>query len=250
MSAILSREQRGKPLPRNEAVSPIQKNLSAPAQQTTRSPFPVPHSTPRTSAIPVGRGEVFSINFIRHETLPRQVRRALVFVGLGYLCLNLTVMCGLIGASMYSRGEWGTLQSQVQGQMPSKDVLSALKQNMKTLHERAAQDLATLNVITALQQQRFVVGGKLSALTKTLPARTWITDLSGTREERSIKIQAAYLVDPDRPYELPTKRWIGALKADSAFSQGLKRLDLGATSRKTQGKAELFLFELTAEWKR
>jgi Tfp pilus assembly protein PilN len=99
-----------------------------------------------------------------------------------------------------------------------------------------------------LHQQRFPVGGKLAALSRTLPARTWITGLSGSREGRKLTVSAAYLVDADKPYELPTKSWIEALKADPRFSGGLKRLDLGSTSRKTQGTSELLAFDLIAEW--
>ena len=39
-----------------------------------------------------------------------------------------------------------------------------------------------------------------------------------------------------------------ALRADPAFGHGLKRLDLASSSRKTQGTAELVVFELAAEW--
>ena len=61
-------------------------------------------------------------------------------------------------------------------------------------------------------------------------------------------IQAAYLIDPEHPYELPATPWIQALKADPQFGVNLKRLDLQSSSRKTQGRSELFLFTLSAEW--
>ena len=232
MSMILNREQRAK------ALQP-----SVPSERAAAS-----HPTPRQAAAAWASREVFSINFIRHETLPQRVRRALVYAGLSYLVIMMTVLVGLIGFSVFSRGQWQHLRVQLQGQMPSADVLTALKQNMQTLNARAAQDLSALNAMTTLQQQRFLVGGKLAALSKTLPPRTWMTDLSGARDHRTITVQAAYLIDPERPYELPTKRWIEALKADPHFSQGLKRLDVSASSRKRQGRSERFDFELIAEW--
>ena len=118
------------------------------------------------------------------------------------------------------------------------------------MQTQAAQDLSQLNVATTMQMQKFPVGGKLAALVKTLPARTWMTALSGDREGRKMRVEATYLINPESPYEFPTKKWIEALKADPSFRYRLKRVDLGNSSQKVQGKVELFSFDLTAEWER
>ena len=209
---------------------------------------PAPRPPPPTLHVPFSGSEVFSINFIRHTTVPRAVRRALVYVALGYLVVNVAVMIGLLGAAGRSRAEWRALQATLKGQAASSAEVSAMKQEMATLHDRADGDLAQLNAFLALQQQRFPVGAKLSSLSKTVPARTWITGLSASREARTLTVQASYLIDAKKPYDLPTKEWIAELKADPDFRQGLKRLDLGSSSRKIQGNAELFVFELIAEW--
>ena len=61
-------------------------------------------------------------------------------------------------------------------------------------------------------------------------------------------VHAVYLIDPNRPYELPAKEWIEALRTDPRFREGLTRLELGSSSRTAQGRAELFAFELVAQW--
>jgi Tfp pilus assembly protein PilN len=198
---------------------------------------------------PIGyRGAVFSINFVRHETVPLRIRRTVISVALGSCLVNASIMVGLIGMALHARQQWQQVQAKVQRQMPSAVEISATTQEMETLHERAIQDLTDLNAAISLHSQRFPIGGKLAALTKTLPARTWITGLSGNRENRTVTIQAIYLIDLENPYDLPTKEWIEALKADPHFRQGLTRLDLGTSSRTTEGRAKLFSFELVAEW--
>ena len=195
------------------------------------------------------RSEVFSINFIRHETVPLRIRRTLIYVAVGYLAANVIMMVGLIGAGIRIRSQWQEVQTTIsQGQIPSAGVKGVATQEMEALHDRATEDLNRLNAIRALQQRRFPVAGRLAALTKTLPARTWITALSGDREQRTMTIHAAYLIDSEKPYELPAKSWIEGLKSDLCFRQGLKRLELSSSSRKTRGSAKLFLFDLIAEW--
>ena len=92
------------------------------------------------------------------------------------------------------------------------------------------------------------MAAKLSGLTRTLPPRTWLTNLSGDRSGRTMTIQAAYLINPDAPYDLPTKAWLAALRDDPGFREGLTRLEMGQSSRKRVGDAELFHFDLEAAW--
>ena len=46
--------------------------------------------------------EVFSINFLRRESIPLPVRRIAVYVALAYLAANLVFMMALFGASFLS----------------------------------------------------------------------------------------------------------------------------------------------------
>ena len=195
-------------------------------------------------------GEIFAVNFIRKEVMPQQVRRGLAYGLAGYLALNALLLVWMTLASFIFFVQAHLLQARLQNHLLSPTALTALRQEMQSLQERASQDLTQFNSALGLQHQRFLVGGKLAALAKTLPSRTWITQLSGKRAERAIDVQAAYLIDPDAPYSIPTKRWIEALRAEPSFKNGLKWLDLGTSSRKAQGGNELFVFDLSAEWGR
>jgi Tfp pilus assembly protein PilN len=225
-----------KPKPITPAVpKPTAAQLIAPAP-TSHGPKPMAHT------------ESFSINFLRHETVPRFLRRALVYAAIGYLAVNLVVSIVIVGMTLEARSEWTSLRAEVEQGLHAPVEAAALTKDMLALQDRFSGNLERVSALVALQQQRFPVGGRLAALTRTVPPRTWITAVSGEREGRKLTISASYLVDPDKPYELPTKAWIEALRADPRFSQGLKRLDLGSTSRKTQGTAELLAFDLAAEW--
>ncbi len=203
----------------------------------------------RTAAPGTGGVVVCSINLIRHQHLPRYVQRSLTWVVLWAFCFNVVVAAGLCLVAQRTRARGRQLQRQLQGQMSSVDAAGTLKQEMLTLRERAHEDWAQLTAMIVLQQTRFPVGGKLAGVTKTLPPRTWITGLSADRDKRTLTINASYLIDAERPFELPTKAWMAALQANPPFSHGLKRLELGESSRKLQGTAELFCFSLIAEWR-
>lgn len=206
---------------------------------TSHAPGPTPQAP---------GGAIFSINFVRHETLPRHVRRALTYLGLGYLACQVLLMVWLLVMAASARGEQHQLEGQLQGGLPAGAGVGALQRDMQGLHKRSQEQLAQLRAVIASQQSRVAIGTKLAAIARTLPARTWVTGLSGDREHRTLTIQAAYLIDPERPYELSIKAWIEALKADEGFRDGLKRLELQQSSRKAQGKATLIAFDLIAEW--
>ena len=157
-------------------------------------------------------------------------------------------MLGLLGAAVFTHQQSHQLQASIKKHMASAATVSGSRQEMETLRERAADNLVQLNAIIAQERQRFPAGEKLAALTRTLPARTWLTNLSGDRAGRTLKIKAVYLINPDAPYDLPTKAWLAALKEDAHFREGLTRLDVGQSSRKRVGDAELFSFELVAAW--
>ena len=196
----------------------------------------------------MSRGEIFSINFIRRDFIPLSIRRIAISLVGGYLGINLLVMIGLLGAALWSYSSQAFLQAKFQDRIQDSIWLSKVKQDMEIMQEQATHDTHQMNAIMTLKKQRFPFTGKLAALAETLPARTWIRLLSADQEEKSLKIEAVYLVDPEQPYTLPVKEWVEALKNQPRFAQGLKRLDLVTSSRQTQGKSDLFSFELLAEW--
>jgi|GEM_PF-1695240 len=201
----------------------------------------IPHSTLHT---PHSEGP-FSINFLRGEVVPMRLRRMFAYAALGYLAVNIVFLFILFRAASASRTEWQSLEAAAG--TPSASV-ATLRQEMDTMVEQATRDLTQLNTFLALEKDQFPVGGKLAALAKTLPARTWVTGVSGDREGHKITVQASYLINPEAPYELPMKKWIEALKANDHFGKHLKRLNVESSSQKMQGKVELCNFELVAEW--
>ena len=192
-------------------------------------------------------GESFSINFVRREVIPLRLRRAGAAAAMVYWAANGALAAWFLSNAFILFGQSRQIQAGFR-EKPTAALSGDLIREMETLRGEALKDLAQLNADSALQRKKFFVGGKLAALTTTLPDRVWITGLSGSRDQRTVKIQAAYLVDPEAPHRLPAKGWVDALRADPRFSQGLRRLDPGPSSRKKQGEAELFDFELGDEW--
>ena len=207
----------------------------------------LPRLTPRSPRL---NGEGFSINLVRHEVLPRSVRRLMAYAALGYLAVHALFLMGFLGTTLHHYVARRQLQARFRGQTPITAPGNVLKREMRFLNERASGNLVELNTIATLQRQQFPIGGKLAALSRTLPDRTWITSVSGKREDHSVTVQANYLINEDQPYDVPTKQWMEALRADPSFSTDLRRIDVGTSSRKkSHGEAELFSFELNAGWK-
>ena len=231
MSAILRKEQGAS----------VRQAAVATSERRT------PNAAPSSAAFP-DHPAVFSINFIRHQTVSLWMRRALVYVVLGYLVANVCVLAGFVGTSFSTYTQVERLRTAVHTTTPSATAVKTTTDQMRALQGQAKEDLVGLTAIATQQQQRFPVAGKLAALTKTVPARTWITGISGARENRTILVQAADLVDPNTSYDLPTKGWMEALRADPSFGRGLKQLELKSSSKKMQGTAELVVFQLAAEW--
>ncbi|MBI4436649.1 MAG: hypothetical protein HY590_04475 [Candidatus Omnitrophica bacterium] len=219
-----------------QGISNKQQATSDKRQAT--SALPMPHVSLRV-------GEVFSINFLRGEVVPMRVRRTLAYAALGYLVVHLALLFILFKVASASRTEWQSLEATLGNSSAS---LGTLRQEMDTMVEQATRDIAQFNTFIALEKDQFPVGGKLAALAKTLPARTWVTGVSGDREGHKITVQASYLINPESPYELPMKKWVEALKGNDHFGKHLKRLNVESSSQKMQGKVELCNFELVAEW--
>lgn len=194
--------------------------------------------------------EVFSINFVRRPAIALPARRVALYAALAYLALQMIWTVGLLGTAAHSLMKRHALEQGLRGRGLTLSSLKPLKGEIETLNNEASDHLAQFNTMLALEKQRLPIAGKLAALAETLPSRTWMTGLSGSRDPRRIQIQAVYAIDPAKPFELPIKNWTEALKADPRFGTNLKRFDLETSTRSgTQDKVPLYFFELASEWK-
>ena len=203
-------------------------------------------STPKAPAAVASA--VFAIDFVRGRRLPSWVQYALVYIAFGFILLNLIVTLLLFVVAGQTRREWRHVKGML-SQQTSVETIAQLKAKLAPLQETAEQQLTGLERAVALQRVRFAMADKLAAVAKTVPVRTWITGMTGDRERRTLTIHATCMADPASPSaELPMKGWVDALRADRAFADGLKRLEIGASSRTMVGKTEVYLFDLTPEW--
>lgn len=193
-------------------------------------------------------GAVFSINFLRHEITPMSVRRFMAYAALGYFAVNALLLIALIAGSVSAHLQRGKILASEGTKSLSGPTAETLKRDLAGLRGEVLTHLTQLDSLTTFYNERFRVAGKLAGLARTLPARTWISEFQGSRSGRSFRIEATYLVDPEKPYEEPAKGWIPALRSDVEFGQGLKRLESLKSSQKKQGNTELYSFELAAEW--
>ena len=232
------------------AGSPVNPQAHELANPLTRQPGNPPTGQPantQTRQLADRSSEAFGINFARGRTLPASVRRALAWLALAYVLANLVIGCALLGLTVLSFTEAQRVR-QLAGASLNPAAQRVAQQEMADLQAQAGLQATQLNAIIERLARRLPAAGKLAVLASTLPARTWITGLDAKREGHTLTIKATYLIDPEHPYELPTTAWVGALKSDARFGQGLKRLELQNSSRKTVGRAELFEFTLAAEW--
>ena len=204
---------------------------------TVAQPSPVSRPLAAVSTSPI-----FEINFLRHPSPSAAIQQALIALGVIYMLANVAVTGWLLLTGVSAT--WQTVRSASRAAAQRNGA----SQDLGVMYQRASQELAQLQGIVASQKARFLAGGRLSALTETLPARTWISGISGDRADHSLILRAEYLIDPEHPYELPAKEWMAALKQDPRFGHRLKQLEMTSSSRKTQGNSELLSFELVAEW--
>ena len=193
---------------------------------------------------PRAGGEVFAINFARRALVPVRIQWFVAAAAVLSLSLNVLVLLGLVVNETMAEKALG----EVTARLGESGLSSVTVLEMQELHQRASYDLATLKIATGMAEQQLPAADKLAALSRTLPARTWITKIAGDWAERRITVSARFLVDAENPYELPSKAWIDALRADAGFSQGLRRSELTSSSRQGLGKADVFAFDLVAEW--
>lgn len=192
--------------------------------------------------------EIFSINFVRRGFVPFSVRRFFVYLGFAYFGIQMLALITLIVTAAYANIRENQLRHAIQRELSPNIRMEEMKSEMDFLRQVAADRVVQLNKTNQMQNDHFFFASEFAAIAKTLPPRTWVTQLAGNRGNRSITLQASYLVDPQKPYQLPNKPWLDALKADPDFGRGLKSLVMTRTSQSNAGKAEICTFEFLAEW--
>ena len=192
--------------------------------------------------------EVFSINFIRREFVPLSIRRAVIYGAFVFLLINAAILLGMIVFAVQSHSELHAIQKILAREIPTKAAMADLRQDLSILETRAGTHTQQLDAVASFQKDRLWAGEKLDAIAETLPARTWVTQIAGAEAQKTFTIQAIYLIDPKKPYELPIKGWMEKLKGNPQFREGLSRFELTNSSRKLQGNAEVCDFQMIAEW--
>ena len=193
----------------------------------------------------VSRG-VFSINFMRHQLPSAGLRRAGMLATLGIVAANAIVLMILLGMAVHLQQQ----ESQARAGLRASGMrtATAIAEELRPVQARAAENLKEMRAMIHAQQGRFPLAGKLAALASTVPPRTWIAKLEGSRNDRTLKIEAMYVINPSAPTDLPIKDWMNALKADARFGKNLRKLEMASSARAAQGRAEVMRFTLTAEW--
>ena len=207
-------------------------------------PTTSPSGTPPHAAVVAGN--VFSINFMRHEVPSIGLRRAGMFATLGIMAVNVFMLLVPLGVAMQLQQQ--EHQARVGLHASGQRTATAIAEELRPLQTRAGENLRAMHGMIHAQQDRFPISGKLAALASTVPARTWIAKLEGSRNDRMLKIEALYAIDPAAPTDLPIKDWMNALKADARFGTQLRKFEMTSSARAAQGRAEVMRFVLTAEW--
>jgi len=190
---------------------------------------------------------VFSINFTRQRSIPLWARRALLYGLLAYVAAQALLWVALLVMAAHGHVQASRLRVQLAPRVPV-GALPDLEQAMDALRTRATEHAERLRTIAAEQAEGFPVAGKWAALTKTLPPRMWITQLSGDGKERKLTWTAQYLLDQRRPHIMPVQAWMDALRSDPVFGRSLEHLELVSSTRKLQATAELFTCDIVARW--
>lgn len=193
--------------------------------------------------------QVYAINFARTQSIPLALKRGLAKTALGYLGLNVLIALVLLILAVFSyMGHWQT-ERALRANLAAGMTIPKIESAMAELYLRASQNLTQLGTFIAPEKGQFRSADKISALARTLPSQTWIKTITENSAERSMTVHALYLVNPDKPYELPTKAWAEALKADPDFGKDLKRIELRESSQTHRGSTELYTFQFLAKWK-
>ena len=194
------------------------------------------------------RTEVFSINFLRHETFSQKIKRGLAYFSVGFLALNLIVLIVFLSWTFQTYYQAHLRLERLTSGTSSEATFGSLQSRTEAIYQQAVHDLTRINSILEIRREGLSLADKLAALARTLPERTWITEINFDRSSRSLSVQAMSWMQTDTLTESPLKEWLQALKADPDFGKGLQKIGLVKTLQRRKEKIELYTFEFVAEW--
>ncbi len=191
---------------------------------------------------------VFSINFIRKPFLPLHIKQLIVCLVVVYFAVQTLILLSMLSTASITNFKSNRLEKLIIKQSPSSSR-EGIKTEMNELKNELSNCLSQLNAFIKIEEEQFQVADKLAALSRTLPRRTWLTDLEGDQSTRTLKMKAVYLVNPkNKSQQAVTQEWFNAFRADPDFGDGIKHIELQKFSEKRQGSANLNMFEIFAEW--
>lgn len=192
---------------------------------------------------------MFNINFVRPHVLSPAGRRFLASAMLVAVAVQIMITLFLITRVVLAQQacnlSWALIQSK-SGQAPMDEVVS----KVRNIGEAALKKDGELRPWMDAKKRNGLIGPRLAAIVRTLPPRTWITEIASPSNSSSILIKASYLLDPKDPNEVSAQEWIVSLRGENLFAKGLRRLEIKNSVDVSQGKSQLNSFELSAEWER
>ena len=191
---------------------------------------------------------IFRINFSRNNFISDVVRKNTVYGVIIYLIAHLIISLVMAGAAADTGRRFHHLASSLEAKLPESVKIEELNAQMGGLYQELSERGRFMGIFIRLGQDRFAAAGKLAALARTLPAKTWLTKVHGSKSDKSLKVDALYYIAPDEPFELPVNAWMEKLKQDPVFSEGLLKIELKKSAQERKGTAELQMFEIEARW--
>jgi Tfp pilus assembly protein PilN len=192
--------------------------------------------------------DIFAVNFIRSRSFGATHRRLIIFVMLGYFVAQGLILIALVLWGLGFRDEAVRYNRNFQMAFPSISSSEDYSEQLNQLTRRAEASLAGLKEAIAIEKDKFRVAGKLAGIVRTLPMRTWVTSVRFDAAERTLSVEAVFLVDEKAPDQEPMKEWTEALKKDPGFGAGLKKIELVRSTQAQKGDAEILVFEIKAGW--
>ncbi len=192
--------------------------------------------------------DVFAINLIRSRSFFHLNRRVLSFLTLGYFIAQGLLFLGLVFWGLGLGVKTFQLDQSFRRAFPLSVSGTEFQTQLNQLSQRARASLAELKTAVAIEKDKFRIAGKLAGIARTIPVRTWVSSIRLDASERSMNIEAGFLVDPADPDRLPVKGWIDALAKDPGFGPWLKKIEQIHSSENQKGQAEICLFEIQAGW--
>ena len=190
--------------------------------------------------------EIFSINFIRHESVPMSVRRVSVYLILVYLILSAVALSFLLTASMRFYKERQALSDELSNVAPEDRSVENMQLDLTNTRAKLSDNTSRLGALIAAQ--KFHIADKWCGLASTFPDDVWITEMSSPENSKIINISAVYVDARDKPFEAFVHSWTETLKNDSRFGRGLKEIKLTRSAAEAKTYASLYSLDLSSEW--